>query len=63
MASTRRIFRLELILELIKEGLFYTALRGNIKDKVNNHFITIFINNTKLYKYINIQNINRKQLR
>ena len=61
MASTRRIFRLELILEL--EGLFYTALRSNMKDKVNNHFITIFINNTKLYKYINIQNINRKQLR
>ena len=61
MASTRRIFRLELILELGE--LFYTALRSNMKDKVNNHFITIFINNTKLYKYINIQNINRKQLR
>lgn len=61
MASTRRTFRLELILELGE--LFYTALRSNMKDKVNNHFITIFINNTKLYKYINIQNINRKQLR
>ena len=60
MASTRRTFRLELILELGE--LFYTALRSNMKDKVNNHFITIFINNTKLYKYINIQNINRKQL-
>lgn len=61
MASTRRTFRLELILELGE--LFYTALRSNMKEKVNNHFITIFINNTKLYKYINIQNINRKQLR
>lgn len=61
MASTRRTFRLELILELGE--LFYTALRSNMNDKVNNHFITIFINNTKLYKYINIQNINRKQLR
>lgn len=61
MASTRRTLRLELILELGE--LFYTALRSNMKEKVNNHFITIFINNTKLYKYINIQNINRKQLR